>query len=663
MNEVANRTCPACRKDTREAVCPDDGTATVARQLFKKDALSYLPGDTVAGRYRIVGALGRGAFGAVYSARHTGTNQPVALKMLALDIDGPDGKVHEERFYREARTTAQLRHHNTVRVFDVGQTEEGPLFLAMELLQGPSLAQYLRREFDAGRKFSEPHAIDLAIATLKSLSEAHRAGLVHRDIKPGNIVLHRSPDDETIVKLLDFGIARSVGSNLTQTGQSLGTPAYMSPEQARGEVLDGRSDQYAMGVLIYLLVTGRLPFSSDDVMALLFMHVNNPTPDPRQFDDVTLSEAFVDALLKSLAKSRDDRFADAKEMWQALAAIRSDRHGAVPEFSLRGDDALWAVDDVGRDKDIAGPRTQSAAPHEGATRRQKPLAEDLEEETAEVNVRRISLLPKTHSNVPKPASPQADERPIAEPEASASESQSSEFQSSESQSSEFQSLSESASGRQQREVAEVVAAERAPTPQKRNMRVWIAGGVALLIGGVAVATTTMDSGPQSKGGATSAAPLPLVGAPERATPTPQPGTAAPQPATPALGATPTGVPAARDASADKARTAPSTARGDAAIRKAEARVAFKMAALSTKAVDKIRYVKDAIRLDPGNPRYVNRLVALETKAKTAEAARHSRRTTRNPAKKPGKKPAKKPAKRAAANPPAAGDELQPEFVD
>ena len=267
------RYCPVCGEQTTEEFCPSDGSSTVARRTFTKDASAYEPDDIVANRYRITGVLGRGAFGAVYSARHTGTDQACALKMLTAENKGEEADANLKRFFREARITAGLNHPNTVRVFDVGQTDEGPHFLAMELLSGPTLDAFLDQVFEENNALPEPGVIDICAPILGSLGQAHEAGLVHRDIKPGNIILTPGHDNETVVKLLDFGIARGGGQrNITATGFALGTPAYMSPEQCRGGDIDGRSDVYAVGILAYRCATGRLPFEVEDPMALMFAH-------------------------------------------------------------------------------------------------------------------------------------------------------------------------------------------------------------------------------------------------------------------------------------------------------------------------------------------------------------------------------------------------------
>ncbi len=326
---------------------------------FEKDALSYTAGDVVAQRYKITGALGRGGFGAVYAAEHTGTGQPMALKMLSVDPQTSEDDV-VARFYREARITAGLTDIHTIRVFDVGQADGGPLFMAMEMLRGPTLEKLLRRLDGAKRTMSETEAIDLALPVLQSLSEAHKAGLVHRDLKPANIILAHMGDQQTVVKVLDFGIARTQDSSLTGDGKALGTPAYMAPEQVRGKSLDGRCDIYALGIMLYRCVTGRMPFQHSDPFALAFMHVTEPVTPPNEVCSTSLSPAFVDCVMKALAKSPDDRFEDARDMRRALQAIRGGAWAGTPmtpqQYSATTDDA----DDAGTGASAGAPQATLA---------------------------------------------------------------------------------------------------------------------------------------------------------------------------------------------------------------------------------------------------------------------------------------------------------------
>ncbi len=316
-----NRYCPRCGLATADALCARDGTATIERSSIDVTTLQVRPGDVLAARYRIVKQLGRGGYGAVFAAEHTGTGQKMALKLLTVD-PAQAGEDAQRRFFREAAITAQLRHPNTVRVHDFGQAENGVLFMALELIDGPTLAQMLREYRDRGKAMPEVVAIDMAVAVLRSLGEAHTAQLVHRDLKPANIMYASVPGEEPVVKVLDFGIVRARDSSLTASGTALGTPEYMSPEQCSGEPMDGRSDLYSLGVILFECLTGRLPFVDENALRVMMMHVQSPPPDVRLFARTALSDGLADIIAKVLAKNPLERFVDAREMRAALEAQR-----------------------------------------------------------------------------------------------------------------------------------------------------------------------------------------------------------------------------------------------------------------------------------------------------------------------------------------------------
>lgn len=315
------RTCLQCGARTDAFFCDQDGMATVVRGRQGKRDLE--PGSLLAGRYRIVSELGRGGMGAVYEAVHTGTGQPVAVKTLLLDVDSEEAAVR--RFFLEARITAGLQHPNTVRVFDFAQSDEGVLYLAMERLRGETLGERLRNLARQGRVLGEEEATSMAIAVLRSLAEAHAAGLVHRDLKPMNVFLHRI-GSETVVKVIDFGIALAGDGGLTRTGVTVGTPAYMAPEQiTQAHDLDGRADLYALGVMLYGCVTGRLPFSGATSYAIMMKHVSAPVPDARLLLRTPTSAPFLQVIERALAKDRDARYPDATAMREALEAAAAAR--------------------------------------------------------------------------------------------------------------------------------------------------------------------------------------------------------------------------------------------------------------------------------------------------------------------------------------------------
>jgi serine/threonine-protein kinase len=272
-------------------------------------------GDVVANRYRVIEELGRGGYAIVYRAQDTRTGETIALKTIRPIAPRPDEV--RERFRREAELVSRLKHHNTVRVFDYGF--ETDFYLAMEFLEGSPLSDLLdgHTGLDLGR------SIKITRGVLSSLAEAHRLGIVHRDLKPENVFLLRRPDEDTEqVKVLDFGIAKALldenSPQLTLKGRAMGTPAYMSPEQAKGARLTVHSDLYAVAVLFYEMVCGVPPFAGDSAMTIMLKHVNEPPP-PLTIPALQGS-ALEKTILRALAKNPFDRFASAEEFESALAS-------------------------------------------------------------------------------------------------------------------------------------------------------------------------------------------------------------------------------------------------------------------------------------------------------------------------------------------------------
>jgi len=309
----------------------------------RKTALPLAIDDVVDGRYAITGIVGRGGFGAVYSARHLVSGADVAIKVLLNRTQGNRDEA-VERFFKEAKVLARLRHPNTVRVHDVGYTEAGDLYFAMELLQGPNLEQVFAAVGRAGRVMTEAQAIDTARPMLGALGEAHKLDLVHRDLKPANVVLAHVPNEPFCVKVLDFGVVRTADSDLTTKQTALGTPIYMSPEQCRSQKIDGRADLYAVGVILFEAVCGHTPFPPGNPVDVMFEQMESPVPDLRKHSRQKHSPAFRLLLRKALAKDPDRRFQSAAEMRRALDVIRRESWGDVPVTNL--DDLLTENDQV-----------------------------------------------------------------------------------------------------------------------------------------------------------------------------------------------------------------------------------------------------------------------------------------------------------------------------
>lgn len=312
------RLCPLCGQRTEEARCPADGTATLV--LAQNPDSRLTEGSEINGRYRIGKLIGQGGFGAVYRATSLATGNEIAIKVLGVSLDNDEPELIQ-RFYAEAQITAALKHPNTIRVFDFGQTDSGALYIAMELLTGQALNELLRERRREGKALTQEETVNVASQTLRSLAEAHAKGLVHRDLKPHNIFLNEVTGDDPVVKVLDFGIAKRLGSNLTGTGQAFGTPSYMSPEQAQNRGIDARSDLYSLACVMYQCVSGSCPFEGDNPLSVLLSHVTDTPVSLRQRAMVPLSDDFIAIIEKALEKSPDARFASAQEMRAALDRV------------------------------------------------------------------------------------------------------------------------------------------------------------------------------------------------------------------------------------------------------------------------------------------------------------------------------------------------------
>ena len=259
-----------------------------------------IPPGTRFGDYEILEELGVGGMGRVYRARDLTLERVVALKTLAHQFSSDANFV--QRFLKEARAAARLNHPNIVQIYDFGCVDS-VYYLAMEFVDGHSLGTYLKRGH-----FSETESIQIIRHACRALSVAHADGIVHRDIKPDNMMLTSRGD----VKLVDLGIAKRIDEDqsLTQTGQAIGTPHYISPEQIRGQKdVDARADVYSLGATLYHLVTGHTPYSGASGPIVMSMHLVEPLPDPRRFE-AGLSEGICSVIRKMMAKDRNDRYGD-----------------------------------------------------------------------------------------------------------------------------------------------------------------------------------------------------------------------------------------------------------------------------------------------------------------------------------------------------------------
>ncbi|MEW6210648.1 MAG: protein kinase [Acidobacteriota bacterium] len=310
------RFCHGCGAALSRETAPHD--ASTAPTVINTDAIDPLIGSVLEGKYKILSRLGAGGMGSVYKARRVHIGDEVAVKVLLQEFVKNTAAL--ERFRREARAAAMLQHPNVVTIHDYGESSEvsAPAFIVMELVRGTSLRDIIESE----KQIAPRRAVALMKSICAGVGAAHRNGIVHRDIKPDNIIaLPPDPDDESErVKVLDFGIAKlrdMVGTTaLTQTGTVIGTPYYMSPEQCKAEHLDARSDVYSLGAMMYEMLVGGPPFTAATATGIVAKHLTQPPPPLPP--DLGIGADLEATIMRSLSKDPKDRQADAAEFSREL---------------------------------------------------------------------------------------------------------------------------------------------------------------------------------------------------------------------------------------------------------------------------------------------------------------------------------------------------------
>ena len=313
------KTCPKCAhsNDDELEICENCGVPLDAE--LNEDGKDPFIDTLLVGKFRIAELIGQGAMGRVYKAIQEPINRKVAIKILHQHLM-EDQRV-AKRFRREAEAASRFSHPNSIGIFDFGQTEEGSLYIAMEYIVGEDLAEVIARE----APLTPERAVKIATQALGAIHLAHDANIIHRDLKPENIMLADLPGNKDFAKVCDFGIAKiqqpatDGESALTMFGMICGTPYYMSPEQAKGEELDGRTDLYSMGVILYEMLTGDVPFRGSTPVEVIARHLTDqPEPISKVAPEARVPRLLEKAIMRSLSKKREDRFANAQEFSEEL---------------------------------------------------------------------------------------------------------------------------------------------------------------------------------------------------------------------------------------------------------------------------------------------------------------------------------------------------------
>jgi serine/threonine protein kinase/tetratricopeptide (TPR) repeat protein len=325
--------CPKCKAENPDtkSFCGDCGTQLgpskdipTQTKTLVTPAQELSRGTTIAGRYEIIERLGTGGMGTVYRVEDKKIHEDVALKLIKPEIAADKKTI--ERFSNELKVARKIAHRNVCKMYDIGESE-GAHFITMEYVPGEDLKSFMRR----AKQLSIPTVISIAKQICGGLDEAHKLGIVHRDLKPSNIMI----DKDANVHIMDFGIARSVkAEGITGTGVMIGTPEYMSPEQVESKVVDQRSDLYSLGVILYEMVAGRVPFEGETPLSIARKHADEKPPDPKSINP-QISDDLSHLILRCLEKEKESRYQSAEELITELGNIEKGIPSTAREIPKR----------------------------------------------------------------------------------------------------------------------------------------------------------------------------------------------------------------------------------------------------------------------------------------------------------------------------------------
>jgi serine/threonine-protein kinase len=350
-----------------------DGSAQASATTRSGSGSDPLIGRLINDRFKVVALVARGGMGKVYRAEQAPLGRTCALKVLNPKYAGDHDPEFHKRFFLEASIASKLTHPNTVTIFDYGRTDDDIYYMAMEYLEGRTLHRAIREE----GSFSEERTAHVARQVCRSLREAHSLGVIHRDLKPANIFLVEHADEHDFVKVLDFGLVKNIenpGEDLTQAGLFMGSPKYMAPEQIKGDKVDSRTDIYSLGIIMYEMLTGKVPFDRPNSVHIMMAHVNEPPPPMRSINpDIQITPSSEELILKCLSKDPDLRYPSMEYLLNSLKSVGGAAMTATLSGVLSSGDFMAVTGSSGAHATGSGPNQPMFLSPSGGTSESGPI--------------------------------------------------------------------------------------------------------------------------------------------------------------------------------------------------------------------------------------------------------------------------------------------------